>query len=127
MWSWVAEIACSSGDRVGYRDTEPEAVGHRVRRHQADRRRAVRERHDSEMPSGTPLRVDAQLPAFIGPGAELLARAGALGDIEGGRRAARNPPVAGERQGRALDPPSQQPVAEVVLKAPQAVEADSAL
>lgn len=33
--------------------------------------------------------------------------------------------MAGERQRRALDPPSQQPVAEAVVKAPQAFEVDS--
>lgn len=82
MWRWVAKIARVALDRVGYRETEPDAVDHRVRRHQADRRRAVRERNNSEMPTWPALRINRQLSAFISPRAEFTAWTGSSSDID---------------------------------------------
>ena len=79
------------------------------------------------MPTGPPLGVNGQLSAFIGPGAELAAWPGTLRDVDIQRCATADPPMASERQRRALDTPSQQPATEVAVKATKGVKVDRAL
>ena len=78
------------------------------------------------MPTGPPLGINGQLSAFIGPGAELAAWPSTLRDIDIQRCATADPPMASERQRRALDTPSQQPATEVAIKAAKGVEVDRA-
>ena len=78
------------------------------------------------MPTGPPLRINGQLSTFIGPGAELAARPSALRDVDIRRPGTADPPMASERQRRALDAPSQQPTTEVAVKAAQGIKVDRA-
>src|ERR1700733_180859 len=78
------------------------------------------------MPTGPPFGINGQLSAFIGPGAELAARPSTVRNIDIQRCGTADPPMAGERQRRALDTPSQQPVTEVAVKATKGAEVDRA-
>lgn len=78
------------------------------------------------MPAGPPLGINGQLSAFIGPGAELAGWPSTLRDVDVQRCGTADPPMASERQRRALDAPSQQPATEVVVKAAKGVEVDGA-
>ena len=78
------------------------------------------------MPTGPPLRINGQLSTFIGPGAELAAWPSALRDVDIRRPGTADPPMASERQRRALDTPSQQPTTEVAVKAAQGIKVDRA-
>ena len=114
-------------DRINYCDAEPEAVDQVVGSHQADRGRAVGKGKDAEMPAGPPFRISWQLCAFVSPVAEFRAWTGAFGDIDVRRSTICDPPVPAERQRRTLDAPSQQPVTEIAVNTPEAIEVEGVL
>ena len=113
--------------RIRYSEASAQSVDKAVRSHQADCSRAVGERLDSQVPTRAPLRIDRQLRLLIRPVAEFATGPGVLSDAEVRSSRRCDPPMAAERQRRPLDPPSEQPVTKITVKALQGIDVDCAL